>query len=179
MKGDLTMSGGYSANAGGIFVSGSTAGTPNDVDRRIHLMIYQLASYVNTKEVGASIQQAAERVLGGAPHPGEIQATPLTAPSPAGYFATDIRLNNGIDVALAVGISPDVTYYPQNDPNLYYVLDLQDLSLITTVLQLLDRVSNQQASEAVFKATLSGLKRVSDQLEDRAEHQGWAGRSTS
>ena len=173
------MSDGYSANAGGIFVSGSTAGTPDEVDRRIHLMIYQLASYLNRNELGASIQQAAEQVLGGAPQSGEIQATPITAPSPAGYFATDIRLNNGIDVALAVGISPEVTYFPQNDPNLYYVLDLQDLSLINTVLQLLDRVSNQQASKAVFKAALSALKTVSDQLEDRAEHQGWEGRSTS
>ena len=176
------MSGGYSANAGGIYVSGDTppaGGTPQEVDRHIQLMIYQLASYMNAKDYGATIQNAAKQALGGEPQPGEIQATPIEGNDPTSYFATDICVNNGTDRALTVGISPAVTYFPQADPNLYYVLDLQDLSLIVTVLQLNDRVSNQAASQAILKAASSALKAVSDQLEDRAERQGWKEKSGS
>src|ERR1700680_4692911 len=169
------MSGGYSANAGGILVSGDTVPavpTNDEVDRHIYLLIYQLATYLNDKARSTSIQNAALQVLGGAPQPCEIQATPVPAPSPAGYFATDIRVNNGNDRALTVGISPDTTYFPQNDPNLYYVLDLQDLSLIVTVLQLYNQVNNKAASESILDAAFSALKAASDQLEDRAERQG-------
>jgi hypothetical protein len=148
MKGDLTMSGGYVANAGGIFVSGNAAGIPEEVDRHINLMIYQLASYMNAKDQGAAIQNAAKQALGGEPHPGEIQATPLTESDPAGYFATDIRVNNGADHAVTVGVSPAVTYFPESDPDLYYILDLQDLSLILTILQLAGDLSDQTVLKA-------------------------------
>ena len=176
------MSGGYGANAGGIYVSGYSSpagGTPEEVDRHIHLMIYQLASYMNAKDHGTNIQNAAKQALGGEPHPNEIQATPIDGNDPTNYFATDIRVNNGTDRALTVGISPAVTYFPEADPNLYYVLDLQDLSLIVTILQLTNAVNNQAASQAIVKVASAALQAVSDRLEDRAEKQGWKGRSAS
>lgn len=169
------MSGGYGANAGGIFVAGNAAGIPEEVDRHINLMIYQLASYMNAKDQGATIQNAARGALGGEPHPGEIQATPITEGDPAGYFATDIRVNNGTDHALTVGVSSAVTYFPESDPDLYYILDLQDLSLILTILQLADDLSDQ----TVLKAASASLQAISGQPQNRAVKQGWKGRSAS
>ncbi len=167
------MSGGFAFNAGGIFASGTVLpATPAESDRCIHLMIYQLASYMNSKDYGASIQKAARQALGGNPNPGEIQATPVESSDP-NYFATDIRLTNSDDRTYAVGISPTMTYFPDKDPNLFYVLDMQDLSIALTVLQLSNAALNRAANQPVFTAALAALKALSSQLEDRAERQGW------
>ncbi|GAC1655118.1 MAG: hypothetical protein NVS4B12_27470 [Ktedonobacteraceae bacterium] len=171
------MSGLYITNAGGIFVAGYGigGGTIDEFYRRVHLMIYQLASYMNAKDHGATIQNAAKQVLGGEPQPNEVQMTPIDGNDPIiGYFATDIRLNNAQDQVLAVGINPAETYDPQQDPNRYYLMDVQDLSIVLTVLQLIDRADNLTADQPIFNAALAALKAISDQLEDRAERQGWA-----
>jgi hypothetical protein len=167
------MSGGFAVNAGGIFASGTVfPATPAESDRPIHLMIYQLASYMNAKELGANIQNAAQKALGGAPKAGEIQATPVESSDP-NYFATDIRPANSDDRTYAVGISPNVTYFPDKDPDLYYVMEMQDLSIVLTVLQLSDAVQNRTTRQPVVNAALAALKALSSQLEDRAERQGW------
>ncbi len=172
------MSGGYIVNAGGIFASGTTLpGTPDESDRHIHLMIYQLASYMNVKEHSANIQFAARQALGGDPKPGEIQATHVDTADPL-YFATDIHLNNPDDHTYAVGISSPNEVDPLGgkggaEPNLYYVLDMQDLSIVLTVLQLTDATFNRTATQPVFDAAFAAFKMLSFQLQYRVENQGW------
>ena len=166
------MSGGYIVYAGGIFASGTVLpATPDESDRHIHLMIYQLASYMNAKEYGATIQNAARQALGGDPNPGEIQATFVDS-GDLPYFATDIRLNNLNDRTYAVGISPTKTDSGHSVPN-PYVLDMQDLSIVLTVLQLTDAIFNRTANQPVFDAAFAALKVLSGHLLDRAENQGW------
>ncbi|GAC1425952.1 MAG: hypothetical protein PVS3B3_37020 [Ktedonobacteraceae bacterium] len=166
------MSGAYSVNAGGIFASGTISpATPDESDRHIHLMIYQLASYMNVKELGVPIQNAAKQVLGGDPNPGEIQATFVDS-GDLPYFATDIRLTNLNDHTYAVGISPTKTDSGHSVPN-PYVLDMQDLSIVLTVLQLSDVIFNHTANQPVFDAAFAALKVLSGHLNDRAENQGW------
>src|SRR6266516_535537 len=165
--------GGYFTNVGGVVVSGWTGpdgGTNDDVDRHIHLIIYQLATYLNDHEQGASIQNAVLQVLGNAPQPGEIQfETSVAPPGPDNYFATSFSVNNGKDHALTVGISsnPSLQYHPYGHSNLYYITDLQDLSLIVAVLKLNEQVNNTAASTPIFQAAFSALKAVSKQLADR------------
>jgi len=175
MKGELTVSGLYEANAGGIFVSYTVGGeaTPDEISRRIHLMIYQLASYMNAKNQSANILNAAKQALGGEPQPGEISVTSADSGPITGYFATDLSLSsNGEYHVYAAGIDPAQTYDTQSGPNLYYVMDLQDLSLVLSILQL-STADNQAADQRIFQAALAALKAISDQLEERVERQGW------
>ena len=177
------MSGLYDANAGGIFVS-YTAGrqaTDDEIFRQIQLMIYQLASYMNAKDYGTAIQNAAKQALGGEPQPGEISETVINSGPITGYFATDVSGGNtNADYhAYAAGINPNPTeiYDPQNNPNDYYRMDVQDLSIVLNVLQLSSIVSLTgplATQQAIFKAALSALQAISAQLQSRAQQQGWA-----
>lgn len=172
------MSGAFVLNTDGIFVAGTVSpDTPDENDHRIYLMIYQLASYINVKEHSANIQFEARQVLGGEPKAGEIQTQHLDLNDPF-YFATDIRLNNSNDRVYAVGISSPNEVDPLAGkggarPNLYYVLDMQDLSIVLTVLQLTESVFNRAAAQPVLDAAFAALKMLSSQLKYRVENQGW------
>ncbi|HZR41352.1 MAG TPA: hypothetical protein VFB12_14620 [Ktedonobacteraceae bacterium] len=167
------MSGGFATNAGGIYASGAVSpATPDVSDRQINLMIYQVVSYMNDKAHGANIQNAARQALGGDPNSSEIQVTHVDSSDPI-YSATDIRLNNSINRIYAVGINPNETYFPEKDPNLYYLMEMQDLSIVLTVLQLTDAIFNQTAKQSISDAASVALKTLSSRLEDRAEKHGW------
>jgi hypothetical protein len=171
------MSGGFIVNTDGIFASGTVVPGNPESDRQISLMIYQLASYINVKEHRANIQFAARQVLGGDPNPGEIQTKHVDS-SDSLYFATDITLGTSSDRVYAVGISSPNEVDPfsgkgEPDFNCYYVLDMQDLSIVLTVLQLTNLVFHRAAVQPIFDAAFAALKMLSLQLNYRVENQGW------